>query len=641
MGGVMAKTLAAFFFLVVPFFTMVAHGAQAVATGMWEKKEMDPRVGTSLATMDKIESVSLLPAGAPDPGDPNCNTSETCTFGLFYTTGAMFNLNKEGKLNILFIPGGPGQFVNEGQKEEGQEEQNIVSANEVLNQLAFGEKREGDVNVVYFHVRGTGQSSINRSNNYDKFLRAKYVIEDIERLRVELLKDKPWDAIYAHSWGTIVAQLYASKFGKDPERRVRSLILSAPVVRTDPKTIDARVRQTVTNLADIYKFFRPTGDCVIVIPDEREPASYLKNRVFDFELNPAVGDDLKQTDNLCFISGPRATKITRRVANILKALDKDYGSMGFVVDYFSEVEADLPSDLKKFPIEFFGALRQLQFLGAPKEEGLLFTADAKAMIDAALVIAFHLTPGVGPSGQINCDPAGKFFVGAAADPDVKKEYCKRLIDAKEKFSLGPDKHESIRAKYVLGTYDGVSRWVFNVLGKQKCFTGKDLIKFANAGTGRGDKKRAVRDLTKRIGAPSKDEAEVCGWDPGGQNAHSVPTLILAGTSDAIIAGCQAEDFYNRGLLGQKGFLQFPGQGHGMTITTLVDLPPEILELMPALDDKKRFQQTTNLANLIKKFIKTAVSNPSESGEFLNSVEPERNSVKARTPALKNGNIPCP
>jgi hypothetical protein len=315
------------------------------------------------------------------------------------------------------------------------------------------------------------------------------------------------------------------------------------------------------------------------------------------------------------------------VGQILNALEDDYGSVGFVEDHFDEIETELVGDLK-FPRELFAALRQLQFLGAPGDEGLLFTADAKTMVNAALLLGYHLTPGMGQIVGADCDPGTKFFVGAAAIPAVKEEYCERLGVAKNSFSKGL---ESVRAKHVFGVYDGIARWVFKMLDKS-CFTGTDLMKFANEGGGSGDRKRFVRALAKRIGMPSKEEPPVCGWDPGEKNAHSVPTLILAGSADTVIAGCQAEDFYNRGLKGPRVLLQIPGQGHVMSITNLQD----------DLENEK-FQQTKNLRNLLEKFIIMAISNQPKIDKFLHSVKSELASIKGRQhPRLEeNGRIACP
>ena len=42
---------------------------------------------------------------------------------------------------------------------------------------------------IYFDVRGTGYSLIPQRNEYDEFLRAKYVVEDIEALRRKIFNE--------------------------------------------------------------------------------------------------------------------------------------------------------------------------------------------------------------------------------------------------------------------------------------------------------------------------------------------------------------------------------------------------------------------------------------------------------------------
>lgn len=622
----MKKTLIAGFFVALTHFSMFAHGAVLPATGMWETNEMNPRVNDSV-DMFQIKKVQLLPPGAPDFRDRDCATLGPCTFDLFYTTGAQFGMNKEA-FNILFIPGGPGIIIPEadgpsgckaGEKPPNDCSGDAPMGNEVLNTLAFGDDLNGRHNLVYFHVRGTGQSMIDRRNSYDQFLRAKFVVEDIERLRKELLQDKPWDAIYAHSWGTVVAQLYAArKSENDPGQKVKSLILSAPIVRRDARTLEARVKQTTSNLEDIYRFFRPAGECEI------SGTSYLKALVTDFEDHRTP--DLEPTDNLCFITDQQIAEIIGKVTMIIHAVEDDYGSLSYFQDHFKEIkEAGLSQNLTPLRQEFFAALRKLQFLGAPnnptkrQREGLLFTADAISMVDAALTIGFHLTKGVDPS-LTKCDPASKFFVGAASR--VKQDYCARLKDARTRF-LKSNTSQSVRANAVFGVYDGVARWVPRMLNKEDCFSPKDLSNFVNAKTGKDDKKRFLRAFAKKIGFASNDESSVCGWDPGGSNAHSVPTLVLAGGADAVIAGCQAEDFYNRGLKGRKVFLQFPGQGHDMSINDQRDASRQLNKAM---------------ADLIDKFIKAAGSAPSEFETFIGSVKSELDLVKAvATSAI---NIPC-
>ena len=616
------------FALLLVFITS-AHGAEV--TGVWEKKEMDPRVGSQGAEIDRIPeitNVNLLPSDAPPPKDLRCDTTSKCTFDLHYFKGETFDLKDPKRKNFLFIAGGPGQFVPENG--HGNRALAALDGNrtQTLGGMRVPDVNEGQHNIVYFHVRGAGQSVINRNNKYDQFLRAKFVVEDIEKLRQEVLGEKPWDAIYAHSWGTVVAQLYARKYGKPdiasgrPESRVKSLILSAPIMRKDSETPKARIKQTVSNLRNIYKFYRPVGNCTI------SDASYLKNRVDDFDENFSVGvsgEDLDGTDNLCFVDDARISDIASDVERILTDLEPDYGSVDFVKDHFDRLQRDpnFPASLKKYPLEFFAALRTVQMLGAPDDNALVFTQDTKSMVDMALIIGYYLAPQISPTLQLPCDPNGRFLTGAAARPAIKERYCKRLIAAKKNLVELGNGLESERAKYVFGAYDGVTRWVFKALNKD-CFTGQDLMKFATAAMGPNDRKRPLREMAKKIGIDLSGTT-VCGWDPGGDNVHSVPTLILAGSADAIIAGCQAEDFFNDGLAGPKVFLEFLGMGHTMTVAD-AGLGALVLD------------QTQKFSDIISKFVIMA---PSQLAQFVSSVQGELGALKARVRRTENGRIKCP
>ena len=52
------------------------------------------------------------------------------------------------------------------------------------------------------------------------------------------------------------------------------------------------------------------------------------------------------------------------------------------------------------------------------------------------------------------------------------------------------------------------------------------------------------------------------WNPG-YYKHGIPTLILKGGTDAVIAGNQAESFYKDGLSNKRDsvLMEIPGMGH--------------------------------------------------------------------------------
>ena len=147
--------------------------------------------------------------------------------------------------------------------------------------------------------------------------------------------------------------------------------------------------------------------------------------------------------------------------------------------------------------------------------------------------------------------------------------------------------------------------------EQGCFTGLDLKNFANARSSSTDKKKHVREIAKKIGIVPKER--VCGWSPGGKNAHSVPTLILKGTADAIVAGCQAEDWYNDGLKGERVLLEFPGVGHDMSIGN------QRIGSAP-------LDQTQSFADVIEQFI--VMAQTQQQSQFVSKVKPKLEFLKA-------------
>jgi amino acid adenylation domain-containing protein len=413
--------------------------------------------------------------------------------------------------------------------------------------------------LIYRFSRGAAQSAVNGDREYDRFLRADYVVEDIENLRQELLKTKPWDAIYAHSWGTVVAQRYAAKYGnpKDPEPKVKSLILSGPVDRHRVTTHDARTQVTIDNLRKAFAYYRSQGaaNC------QCQSSSFLRPVVTDFS-DPQIstfGGRLGPSDNFCFLSSELADKIIEQLERVIPEIDENYGSADFVVDHFQALkdDADFQKHFAGFPIEFFAAVRYLQMAGAPEKGGLVFVADSRSRMNAALLIAHTLTAG----NPGRCEAKGPLFAGAAADC----EYCERFKAAKEEIRAQLGGRESRRASYVFGVYDGVARWIAVMMEEKGCFTGKDLEKFANSSVAN---KRFGRDQAKRIGIVAGEK--ICPWNPA-DFRHEVATLLIKGSRDAVIAGCQAEDFLINGLKdGRRVLLEFKGLGHDMSVGNLYE-----------------------------------------------------------------------
>ena len=505
----------------------------------WTAREMGSKPDDLEGTPLRLR---LLPEGQNFPPGFNCDaTNSPCHFDLGYFLGEGFDLTKKQRLNILYIPGGPGAIVDPS---------NRSVALRVL---------ERKHNVVYFHPRGAGQSAVNADNDYDRFLRAGYVVEDIEKLRQELLKTKPWDAIYAHSWGTVVAQRYGAKYGnpKDPEPKVKSLILSGPVDRHRTTTQVARTQMTIDNLRKVFAYYRSQGaaNC------QCQSSSFLRPIVTDFS-DPQIstfGGRLGPSDNFCFLTSELADKIIKQLEKIIPEIDENYGSADFVVDNFATLKEDtgFQKRFARFPIEFFAAVRYLQMAGAPEKGGLVFVADSRSRVNAALLIAHTLTA----SNPGRCEAKGPLFASAAADC----EYCERFKAAKEEQRSQLGGRESRRASYVFGVYDGVARWIAVMMEEKACFTGKDLENFANSSAA---SKRFGRDQAKRVGIVAGEK--ICPWNPADFH-HEVATLLIKGSRDAVVAGCQAEDFLINGLTdGRRVLLEFKGLGHDMSVGNLYE-----------------------------------------------------------------------
>jgi pimeloyl-ACP methyl ester carboxylesterase len=551
------------------FMFFVLHGC---TTHYWEPKDMNSRVG------------SVVEADL-NPDFPFCGFLGRCKFDLHYFYGTGFtdeDLKRENSKpsrlelllgpskNILYIPGGPGDVVHR----------------EVPSLYALSARRE---NVVYFDVRGTGFSSLLESNAYDRFLRAKYVVKDIEVLRKQLLdgcstgrpsphavwmgespeckqdSPKPWDAIYAHSWGTIVAQRYAAEY---PEM-VKKLILSAPVSRGDTKTESARRERLIANLIDIYERHALTN-C---------DWTRNSNSIFVQDFVDAV--TYQKLDDFCFVRNKQKEAIGSALTTLLYSIEEEYGSTGFVQSFYSQLWNKDPNFQQRYqyPEEFFHALRQLEFLGAGDQYPMQFDHETKKIkIDAAFLLGFYaMLPGdiradLAASNfrrQNRCTPDTPFLDGLPSTENgnqVRRNLCQRIEHAWNQLGTERSYNRSARARSVFGVFDGLARWVFGImkrhqrLNDRNCFTGEDLRRVAN-----GDLKTNVVMQEEAVKLGLAGYEEICPWDPQSYR-HQVPTLILSGDADPVTAGGQAEDFYTCGLApGERVHIEFPGVGHNMVL----------------------------------------------------------------------------
>ena len=271
-------------------------------------------------------------------------------------------------------------------------------------------------------------------------------------------------------------------------------------------------------------------------------------------------EPLKPNDDFCFLSSAAGETIAQQLEKVLSQIDETYGSADFIVDNYAQLKRDdktFRTEFGQFPVEFFAALRYLQMAGAPEKNGLVFVADSRQRINAALVIAYYLTP----DNPSLCSLKSGLFGGTAGDC----EYCERFKAAKEELRARLGGGESQRGSYVFGVYDGVARWISVMMGEKGCFTGKDVETFASS---TASAKRFGRDQVKKIGIVADEK--ICPWNPADYR-HEVPTLLIKGSRDTVVAGCQAEDFLLNGLKeGSRVFLEFRGLGHDVSVANLYE-----------------------------------------------------------------------
>jgi pimeloyl-ACP methyl ester carboxylesterase len=533
----------------VLFLTFAAFGCSSLERkpdeaqpDVWRRTEMSTRRGSFFEADLK-------------PGSPFCGLGFAyCTFDLHYFQGPPTKSDFRDK-TILYIPGGPGDIVD--------------------RKLPDLDSWDIDADYIYFDVRGTGYSTIHESNAYDQFLRARYVVEDIEALRKKYFnecskgedpietkceqKRKPWDAIYAHSWGTIVAQMYARKYPKG----VNALILSAPVSRTNADTGSARRAMIIDNLMSIYKRYS-TDECSWP-SDESMPKIKGRHR------HPL-------SENFCFLKD-KLTLIEFKLRSLLNQIEREYGSTAFAGRYYSGLIKEPDFERKyQYPAEFFKAIRWLEWFGAAEDEGFRFQYNVKQnKIDAAFFLGYYLTlkslphpiDDHGKKVLFECDTTAPFVEFISDRAIVRSFFCDRIQMAA--FTLETDERndDSLRAYSVFGIFDGLARWIFRLMEEEKrtdennCFKVQDLDDIAR------DKllqdKKTVQYVVKQIGRTGiNSDEKICPWDPS-RYRHKVPTLVLSGLADPVTAGGQSRDFYENGLApGRRVLIEFPGVGHQMS-----------------------------------------------------------------------------
>jgi pimeloyl-ACP methyl ester carboxylesterase len=473
----------------------------------------------------------------------DCSDDNVC-FDLYYFKGENFDSSNSARKNILYITGGPGR---------------VPSSNE----LFFLEQNH---NVLYFFLRGAGLSLVPSSNTFDQYLKADFVLGDIERLRTEVLKQPRWDAIYALSYGSIIAQKYAWRYPEKVER----LILESPVSRQSDYR-DAERSLVLKKLRNIYNWISSTDS---VPCDCRDRSNSLK-----VSIQPTA-KLLDPGDNFCFLRGASSAETENRIAavtaqldGIYKRLQQIYGALGFVTENFDDLRNDNAfSKSFPYPKEFFLALKDLQSRGAPEDENALLFGDiVRAQVDAAMVAGYYSSLSLVQAQEMQqndfprAEPTDPFINFAEHPRCVASQlYAKRLDEARSNLRGRDRDTESERALYVFGLHDGTQPGVVSIVNRvpvagSVCVTSNQLNQFQSS---TDDATRQLRKIISKIGMIPLEANQGCLWDPGAQSPHDIPTLVLKGGADGVTAGCQVEYFFNKGLAGtNRALFEFPGMGH--------------------------------------------------------------------------------
>ena len=430
---------------------------------------------------------------------------------------------------ILFCSGGPGQNVRNLSENERQ-------AGAAPNFIDLPGYR-----VVYFHLRGSGFSQIPESNEYDRYLRTRYAVKDIEKIRQDLGLEK-WHAVVGHSYGTVLAQQYAH----DHPDRLNKLILSAPMSRHQ------------------FRASASTSAKEAVLREMREKNVDTLRTIYtrrDFQaLFSLFSEDPKDSENLIHL-------VLEEVGEKLTDVENVFGSLPALIDDYEELSATYkmldPTEkrlkyrnLLDYSVEFFKALRRIRFVGwIPNANQDLQWGIGSLIADEVLRVRNI----VAIDERLRVDLLSK---GQLLKPDFgltrrSKTLCELLGDIKPVADLGkimkeqggvtPEQRDTIeqlnllsplldkglctmrsglvgsgsegakRVFYVMTLYDGLD---IDFLEK---WTAEDYLDIASIPT--EERRPRINKYIKKIGTALGEEPH--SWDPAGFR-HDKPTLILKG-----------------------------------------------------------------------------------------------------------------
>jgi pimeloyl-ACP methyl ester carboxylesterase len=450
------------------------HGKCDDSDGSYDSNTWSPAERAEV----NLEVVSLDSYGVPvslelplDPDEP-----EAGTFQQFYF---MANEHDPAKPTVLYVPGS-GAVIH--------------PAGGPLNFLA------STTNVVYFHVRGSGLSQIPASNEFDRYLRLRYVLRDLEAIRKELGIER-WDAIFAQSAGTMVAQRYAAAH---PEHVAKIALTGAPSKHESDSVI------------------RPQKHGEIV------------RNVINFTL----GDD---SDLAPLRAHPdKVDMIADKVVEAVETLHDVGLSEAYIVTQKLHDRPDFDELLEAFPFlryppEFFVALGDLAHYG---------WRDTAGPVRLISLLAHEVLVAEG-------DPAAELVETESLT--FAQDHYEPIVQAMQAGN-SPQPRFSARTSYVFGAYDGLNT---SVLEAVEAADGDvpaafEAIKNANP---------LIPTVRNKIGVVDEP---IRPWDPA-EYPYTTPLLLLQGNADTFTFPYQAEHIYDQAARGPAVKVLLAGVGHGFFI----------------------------------------------------------------------------
>jgi len=396
---------------------------------------------------------------------------------------------------VLYCAGGPGQIVTDP------------------TLLEFLAKLAAPYNVVYFHIRGAGKSQFPQTNNYDQYLRSKFAVRDIERIRKDLGIEK-WHAIVGLSYGSVLAQQYAGLYGKGGSAGtdlLEKLVLVAPVslygVLSEAGAEDLVKKMAAVQLETLRKIY-----------------TYGLKDVSDYQ-----------------------SLIAEAIATVLERVDLKFGSLQFVIDEYERLANFSGRNLLKennleYSHEFFKSLRLLRSVGWLRDENQETRQDS-----VGLVIVRELASKI--------DQLRRFSEWQPEELSYE--------DAK-KFVADSSNRSAQRVYKVMSVYDGLDARFLKfrlaqgqIQGALRSSAGEVHSELCGVSSGWQSCREQVNPYVEKVGLSNEN---ITAWDPA-KFPHQVPTLILKGGADPVSAGDEEDRIYYEALRGSRSLIKFPGIGH--------------------------------------------------------------------------------